>query len=166
MTSRRWTLDVVAAHPFLSGLPPAWLDRLAERAHPVVWTRGERLFQQDGPADRFWLIRNGVVALDFRVRGRDLVIENIGAGSVVGWSWLFPPYRWHFGAVAAEPSDGIEFDAVAVRRLMEDDDPLGRELTARFMRVVLDRLNAARIRLHDGYEDQPDEGPPQPPEFG
>lgn len=156
MMSQRWTLDVVAAHPFLSGLPHSWLELLAAQAYPATWDAGQRLFGQDEPASRFWLIRTGTVALDFRVAGRDdIVIETIGAGSVVGWSWLFPPYRWQFGAMGAEPGDGIEFNGVGVRRLMEDDDALGRELTARFMRIVLDRLHAARARLHDLYRDGP-----------
>jgi hypothetical protein len=98
------------------------------------------------------------------VGGRgDVVIETIDAGSVVGWSWMFPPYRWHYGAVANEQGEAIEFDAVSVRRLMEDDDALGRELTARFMRVVLDRLQTARVRLHDLYHDLPPDGSPTQP---
>jgi CRP/FNR family cyclic AMP-dependent transcriptional regulator len=159
MMSRRWTLDVVAAHPFLTGFPGSWLERLAARARPVAWDAGQRLFVQDDPAVNFWLVRAGRVALDLHVAGRgDVVIETIDAGSVVGWSWMFPPYRWHYGAVAKEHGEAIEFDAVGVRRLMEDDDALGRELTARFMRVVLDRLHTARARLHDLYQDVPPDG--------
>lgn len=40
---------------------------------------------------------------DFHVPGRgDVGIETIAAGSVPGWSWLFPPYQWQFGAVVVE----------------------------------------------------------------
>ena len=31
-----------------------------------------------------------------------VVIETIETGEVVGWSWLFPPYRWHFDARALD----------------------------------------------------------------
>ena len=78
-------------------------------------------------------------------------IETIGAGGVLGWSWLFPPYRWQFGAVAVQRSTAVEFTAEGVRRLMESDDRLGRQLTARFMSVVVDRLQASRVRLLDLY---------------
>ncbi|MFC3501967.1 cyclic nucleotide-binding domain-containing protein [Micromonospora krabiensis] len=146
------TLDVLRAHPFLAGLPEAWLPPLASYARPVVWHPGHRLFRAEQPAERFWLVRGGQVTLDFAVPGRgDVEIETIGAGGVLGWSWLFPPYRWQFGAVAGQRSTAIEFTAAGVRRLMESDDALGRQLTSRFMSVVVDRLHAARCRLLDLY---------------
>jgi hypothetical protein len=64
---------------------------------------------------------------------------------VRGCSWLFPPYRWQFGAVAAQRSTAVEFTAQGVRRLMESDDALGRQFTTRFMSVVVDRLHAAGV---------------------
>ncbi|MEU9509674.1 cyclic nucleotide-binding domain-containing protein [Micromonospora sp. NPDC048170] len=146
------TLDVLRAHPFLAGLPEPWLPRLAGHARPVVWHPGHRLFRAGRPAERFWLVRTGRVALDFEVPGRgDVEIETIGPGGVLGWSWLFPPYRWQFGAVAVQRSTAVEFTAEGVRRLMESDDALGRQLTTRFMSVVVDRLHAARGRLLDLY---------------
>ncbi|OKI66861.1 cyclic nucleotide-binding domain-containing protein [Micromonospora sp. CB01531] len=145
-------LEMLRAHPFLAGLPPEWLPPLTGHARPVVWHPGHRLFRAGQPAERFWLVRGGEVALDFPVPGRgDVGIETIGAGGVVGWSWLFPPYRWQFGAVAVRRSLAVEFQAAGVRRLMESDDALGRQLTTRFMSVVVDRLQASRVRLLELY---------------
>lgn len=158
------TLDLLTAHPFLAGLPERWLERLSFQAHPVVRNTGQRMFHEGYRADHFWLLRSGRVALDFRVPGRgDVTIDTIGAGGVLGWSWLFPPYRWHFGAVAVEQTFAIEFQASGVRRLMQDDDALGRDLTTRFMAVVVDRLQAARVRLLDLYEYPAHEFPPTVP---
>src|SRR4029453_10809983 len=105
--------------------------------------RGPGLCRAGQPAERFWLVRSGEVALDFPVPGRgDVGIETIGPGGVLGWSWLFPPYRWPVGGVAVQRSTAVEFTAEGVRRLMEADDALGRQLTTRFMSVVVDRLQA------------------------
>jgi CRP/FNR family transcriptional regulator, cyclic AMP receptor protein len=146
------TFDLLTEHPFLAGMPPPWLERLSSYGRPAYRHGGRRLFHEDRAAERFWLLRSGRVTLDFHVAGRgDIMIETIGAGSVVGWSWLFPPYRWHFGAVAAEPVHAVEFDAAGVRRLMADDAELARELDQRFMAVMLDRLQAARRRLVELY---------------
>ena len=146
------TLDLLTTHPFLEGLPASWLERLSYQAKRNVHHAGSRLFREGGPADRFWLIRDGRVALEFNVPGRgDIVIEQLGPGSVLGWSWMFPPYRWHFGAVAAEQTLAIELDGRGVMRLCGDDAALGYELTKRFSAVLIDRLQAARMRMVELY---------------
>ncbi len=57
-------------------------------------------------------------------------------------------------------STAVEFTADGVRRLMESDDAFGRQLTTRFMSVVVDRLHAARGRLLDLYGYSPVALPP------
>jgi CRP-like cAMP-binding protein len=142
----------LAGHRFLAGLSDAHLDRLAPLARPVTFQQDERLFREDGPAEEFWLVRSGRVALDVHVAGRgDVRIETIGDGAVVGWSWLFPPYRWHFGAVTLAPTEAIRFDAAGTREAMRADDAFGRELVTRFMTIVVDRLQHTRLRLLDLY---------------
>jgi CRP-like cAMP-binding protein len=150
--------DQLVLHPFFGDLPAGPLRRLAVHGRPMMRHTGHRLFREEGPADRFWLLRSGVVALDFHVPGRgDVVIERVGAGNVVGWSWLLPPYRWTLGAIVAEDCHAIEFDAVRVRSLISEDPDLGRELTARFLAVMGSRLQAARHRLVElyAYPDRP-----------
>jgi CRP-like cAMP-binding protein len=110
------------------------------------------VFSEDTPADRFWLIQRGRVNLDTHVPGRgDVVVETLGPAAVLGWSWLFPPYRWHFGAVAVENTLSIELDGPGVRQLCARDPALGYELSTRFMQVMVDRLQATRLRLLDLY---------------
>jgi hypothetical protein len=70
---------------------------------------------------------------------------------VLGWSWLSPPYRWHFGSTAMEPTLTVVFDADEVRRLCARDPVIGYELHRRFMAVVVDRLQNTRMRLLDLY---------------
>ncbi|MDG4766847.1 cyclic nucleotide-binding domain-containing protein [Solwaraspora sp. WMMD406] len=153
------TIDLLDSHPFLAGLPRPWLERLSYQARPGVRHSGQRIFQEGHRADRFWLLRSGQVALDFHVPGRgDVGIETIAAGSVLGWSWLFPPYQWQFGAVAVDRTLMIEFDAAGTRRLISQEEALGRELTTRFMQVVVDRLHAARSRLMELYGYPPGPG--------
>jgi CRP-like cAMP-binding protein len=149
MTSTR---TLLAEHPFLDGLASSSLDRLAAYAHPVYRDRGHRLFAAGRPAVHFWLLRTGRVALDLDTPGRgEVVIETLGPGAVLGWSWLFPPWQWQFGAVVVEPVRTIEFSAAGVRHLMADDPQIGYELNCRFMAVMLDRLQATRTRLLDLY---------------
>jgi CRP/FNR family transcriptional regulator, cyclic AMP receptor protein len=144
--------DLLAAQPFLDGLSAHHLERLSYLSSRSVFHARNRVFAEGGRADRFWLINRGRVNLDTHVPGKgDMVLETLGAGAVLGWSWLFPPYRWHFGAVAIETTFTLSLDGPGVRRLCEEDHQLGYELTDRFMRVVVDRLQATRLRLLDLY---------------
>lgn len=146
--------DLLAAQPFLAGLGDEQLERLSHWSRKSVLHEGCRLFHEGGRADRFWLIREGYVNLDTYLPGRgNVVVETIGPGSVLGWSWLFPPYRWHFGAVVIEPALTMELDGAGVRRLCLEDPALGYDLTLRFMQVLVERLQSTRLRLLDLYTE-------------
>lgn len=144
----------ISAHPFFAALTGDQRAALAENGAAVRFSAGERLFDEGGSADRFWLIEDGSIALDMRVPGRgDQVIETLGAGTVLGWSWLHPPYRWHFGAVARLATAAIEFDAPAVLRRCDADPAFGYAALRLFTPVITGRLHATRLRLLDLYGD-------------
>jgi CRP-like cAMP-binding protein len=142
------TAAELATHQFLRGMSRHQLAVLADFASDVRYPARHRLFEDGGHASRFWLIRCGSVALDVNVPGQGLVrLETLGIGELLGWSWLFPPFRWAFGAVTADPVEVFEFDAQAVRACCAADPQLGYELTQRLARVVARRLEATRVRL-------------------
>ncbi|WP_405849040.1 cyclic nucleotide-binding domain-containing protein [Streptomyces niveus] len=132
----------------LNALPGQGRDRLMEFSRPVSFTAGTRIFEDRGPADRFWVIRTGAVNLDLRGHGREVgTVDMLGHGDLLGWSWLVPPYTWHLGAEAFSLVRADEFDARAVRALCNEDPVLGLALTRRVLEVVADRLQATRVRL-------------------
>ncbi|MEV4346491.1 cyclic nucleotide-binding domain-containing protein [Actinoplanes sp. NPDC049596] len=144
--------DLLAMHDFVADLPSGWLHRLAAAGRPVFLGAGRRLCREDAHADRFWLINSGAVVIDFHVPGRgDIVVERVGPGAPVGWSWMRPPARWRFGAVVAEDVHAVELDAKRVLTMIAEDAELGRELTGRMLAVVSARLQAARHRLIELY---------------
>ena len=144
----------LATHPFLHGMPGDQLAILAQAARDVTLPDRHRLFEDGGHASRFWLIQSGCVALDVNVPGQGRTrIETIGMGELLGWSWLFPPFKWAFGAAAATAVEAFEFDAPAVRDRCGADPALGNELNQRISEVLAKRLRATRIRLitRSGY---------------
>ena len=146
---------------FFAGLSPEQLRQLCEAGRPASYRPGERLFAEGGPADRFWLVETGSVALDLRVPGRgDQVIETLSGGSVLGWSWLHPPYRWQFGAVAREALDTIAFGGASVRTRCDADPAFGYAMLRLFVPVITDRLHATRLRLLDLYATPAQAGKP------
>jgi CRP-like cAMP-binding protein len=144
------TVDLLAAQPFLKGLTQHQLGLLAPLTTRTMFHAGNRIFREDTPAEQFWLISDGRVDLDSEVPGYDnLVLDTLAAGAVLGWSWMFPPYRWHFGAVATQTTYAVTFNAALVRALFQRDPGLGYELTTRLLQVMGDRLQASRRRLAD-----------------
>jgi CRP/FNR family cyclic AMP-dependent transcriptional regulator len=138
----------LATHPFLHGMSREQLAVLAGAASDVMFPAGRRLFEDGGHASHFWLIQSGHVFLDLHVPGQGRIkIESIGMGELLGWSWLFPPYQWTFGAVAATPVEAFELNAPTVRASCSSDPELGYDLTTRLARVVASRLQAIRVRL-------------------
>jgi CRP/FNR family transcriptional regulator, cyclic AMP receptor protein len=144
------TIEMLAEQPFLTGLTEYQLSRLAPLTSRSMFHADNRVFTQGTPAEQFWLITDGRVYLDAEVPGHDnLVLETLKPGAVLGWSWLFPPYRWHFGAVATSTTHTLTFNGPLVRALCQRDPALGYELTTRFLQVMGERLQSARHRLQE-----------------
>jgi CRP/FNR family transcriptional regulator, cyclic AMP receptor protein len=141
-------LSIIAAQPFLRGMEPGQVERLAKAARHVRVPSGSRLFEEGMTARNFWLIDAGLVALDAFVPGDGRVtIETLGRGDVVGLSWLQPPCQFRYGAITLQPLQAFEFDAADVRAACDADPVLGYALLTRFMAVAARRLQATRARL-------------------
>jgi len=139
---------LVAEHPFLQGMKPEHLAILTECAMLAEFKKDESIFREGDPANRFYLIRSGRVELEAGVKERDrILIQTIGPGDVLGWSWLFPPYNWRFDARAATPVKAIFFDGTRLREQCEEDAGFGYDVMKRTVEVVIKRLQAARKYL-------------------
>jgi CRP/FNR family cyclic AMP-dependent transcriptional regulator len=144
--------EVLEELPTFRGLDPAYLELIAGCGENRICEVGGYLAREGDPAETFFVIRHGRVALEVAAPGRGaLMIETLGEGAVVGWSWLFPPYRWSFDARALELTRTVVFDGACLRGKCEQDKELGYELMQRFARIMLDRLQATRLQLLDVY---------------
>jgi CRP/FNR family transcriptional regulator, cyclic AMP receptor protein len=137
----------VAAHPFLIGIDAHHIRLLADCAMRSHFEAGQVIFREGEAANRFYLIEHGRVVLESSTLGEPVKIEEIGDGDLLGWSWLFPPYAWHFSARALEDTTAIFFYGTALREYCEKDHSLGFELFKRMSVVMLRRLQAARQKL-------------------
>jgi CRP/FNR family cyclic AMP-dependent transcriptional regulator len=143
---------ILREHAFLRGLDPGYLTLLVGCATNVRFGAGEYLFREGDAADHFFLVRDGRVAIEIAGAPRgSIVVETVDPGDVVGFSWLFEPYRYQFDARAVEPTRAIALDGVCLRGKCEEDPSLGYDLTKRFARVFVGRLRATRVQLLDVY---------------
>ena len=136
----------------LTALPPPQRQNLLALAREVSFPEDARIFEAGGTADRFWVIRSGAVSLTQQVTAvQRVTVASLGAGDLLGWSWLFPPYRWDFGAEAFSPVRAHEFDAAAVLKLCEEDPQLGVVLVRSVAEILAHRLELTRGKLMEQY---------------
>jgi CRP/FNR family transcriptional regulator, cyclic AMP receptor protein len=140
-------LDLISdlrGHPFLRGLSEEHLQLLADVAIPITLESGKTVFRKGESANRFYLILKGKVAVQTRdAFGEELLVEELGAGDVLGWSWLFPPYQWRFDARPLIPTKAVFLHGSRLRDLCEENLDLGYDLVKRTAGVVVHRLQAA-----------------------
>ena len=146
-------MDVLVAElPAFAGLASQHIDLIAGCATNLHFDAGDRIFREGDRADVFYAIRRGAVALEVHVPTRgDVTIETLDDGDLLGWSWLFPPYRWSFDARALESTSVIVFDGACLRGKCDSDHELGYQLMQRIAQVIIERLQATRLRLLDVY---------------
>ena len=136
----------------LAGLAPEHLATLSGCTSVVRFEVGEEIFREGGPADTFYVLRSGSVALETYVPGRGPErLLTLHDQDVLGWSWLFPPYRWHLDARALQKVRALAVDGACLRGKIDADHDLGYELMRRFAGVVVNRLQATRFQLLDVY---------------
>ena len=104
------------------------------------------------PADAFYVIRDGAVALETAVPGRGpAVLHTVHDGELLGWSWLVPPYRTAFDARSLGTTHAIALDGACLRGKCEADPALGYDLMKLISTVFVERLHDTRLRLLDLY---------------
>jgi CRP/FNR family transcriptional regulator, cyclic AMP receptor protein len=154
--------NAVANHPFLEGMNPAHLRILAESAMFTRFEAGQVVFHEGEIANRFYLLQSGQVSVETRGGAQQVIsIQMLGPGDILGWSWLFAPYYWHFSACAVESTQAIFFYGTRLREICEQDREFGFELMRRVTGVLMRRLQMTlreSLRLANRPSGDPEAG--------
>ncbi len=143
---------ILREHPFFYGMADSHIQLIAGCSKNVRFDAGDVIFREGEPADQFYLVREGLVSVQLVIPHRGLTtLLTVGEGEVMGWSWLFAPYRWRFDARAQRPTHALAFDGKCLRAKCEEDHSLGYEIYKRFMQIVTERLESTRLQLLDLY---------------
>jgi len=135
-------------HPFFSALSPDQVEAFSSLARQVQFATGESIFRQREAAEGFFLIETGEINLEYELPGgKNVLIQKLGAGELLGLSWLFEPHRWEFSATAASAITAKFFSAADVHKQFERDPQLGYKLMEAIARVLTERLQATRHKL-------------------
>jgi CRP-like cAMP-binding protein len=144
--------QLLAEAKAFNGMSSEHLELIAGCAQNETFAEGAYLMREGDPANRFYVVRLGRVALEIFVPERGaFTLETVEGGDLVGWSWLTPPFRVHLDARAVGSVHVVAFDAACLRGKADDDPVLGYELMRRFIPVIVERLQATRVRMLDVY---------------
>lgn len=152
LASREALQEIANTHPFLRGIASDDLDIMLKEASIVEFQQGETIFREGGYADKFYLIHRGKVTLEAHTTEKEIPIQTIEAGDVLGWSWLFPPFSWHFQARALEQTTALQLNGAHILVASEKDDKLGHALMKRVVQIVIHRLQEARQKLIEAHK--------------
>jgi CRP-like cAMP-binding protein len=143
---------ILREHPFFATFTPAQTALVAGCGRNRKFDAAQYLFHEGDPADEFFLVRHGRVALEIAAPGQaPVVFATLGEGELVGASWLAPPYRWDLDARAVDLTRVVGIDAACLRGKFESDHDLGYEMMKRFLPVLVKRLHATRLQMLDVY---------------
>ncbi len=153
------TLEPILAEvEVFRGMKPEHLAHMSGCASNVRYEAGEFAGRAGDPADKFWIVRQGRLALEIFVPGRGAItIGTMSEGDVVGFSWLLPPYELRFDIHALAASRALMFDGRCLRGKCVTDPEFGHELLSRFARIMVNRIEAMSLQLMDVYGDHPTE---------
>lgn len=142
----------IARHPVLRALPAEHIALIVSFASVQQHAAQARIFVHDQNADAFYIVHSGQVTIEVpSLGGEPLAIQTLGPDSILGWSWLLPPYRWLFDARAAVASTVVAVDGKRLRDACEQDPALGYRILKLFAALMAERLNAARVTAMKHY---------------
>lgn len=136
----------------LKGLDPDSISLLEAHARIVSFQPGELVMTQGLEAKSFYVIRRGRVMIEMSSGSSGVIpIQSLSEGDLMGWSWILPPYRWHFDGRAVELTRAVEFDGVRLRSLGEENPRFGYSLLKVIARLMLGRVQATQLQALDVY---------------
>lgn len=126
------------------GLDACGVERLAALGRTRSLGAGEYLFLLGDNADDFYLVIRGTMELCFpmSLRGavKDISVESVGQGEILGWSALVKPYRFTLSARAAQPSEVLAFARRELLTLFQSEPAVGYAFLTKLSEVVGLRL--------------------------
>ncbi len=144
--------DELAEHPFLRGMNENDLKGLGDHPKKIKFEAGQLVFREGAQATGFYLVQYGQIALETHLKDSgNILLQSVGDGDLLGWSWLFSPYQSHFDARAIEQSAAIYIDGDFMRQYCEARPEFGCEFYKRISQIISKRLQAAQRQISEFY---------------
>ncbi len=139
------------AHPFVAEFTPAHTARIAALAKPVRFEAGQVIFREGDSHSVFYLISDGMVALELELPRQVLRVQTLYAGDELDWSAVLPQAGKHFQARALRHTTAFALEGNELLASFKADTEFGLAFMLRLMGVVSERLRHTELQLLDTY---------------
>lgn len=145
-------VEILSAHPVFGKFDAETLELIAGCARNEHFRAGERIFAEDDPAEKIYLLRHGDAAVEIAAPERaPIIVETLHPGDVLGWSWMVPPYRHMSDARALTEIRAVSLGADCVRKKCDENPALGYQMFRHLLPHMALRLRTLRLQLLDLY---------------
>jgi len=134
------TRNLLADIDLFTGLTPAQLDWIAQRAHRRVFEAGRNLMTIEQPGEAVYIILHGTVKIHVEQNQRDVILSILGAGDLLGEMSLIDSVGRSASAVTLEDSLLLWMDKVTFYYILDNFPAVARNLV---------KILSARVRLSD-----------------
>src|SRR5215208_1215725 len=134
------TRNLLADIGLFTGLTPAQLDWIAQRAHRRVFEAGRNLMTIEQPGEAVYIILHGTVKIHVEQNERDVILSILGAGDLLGEMSLIDSVGRSASAVTLEDSLLLWMDKVTFNSMLDNFPAVARNLV---------KILSARVRLSD-----------------
>jgi CRP-like cAMP-binding protein len=150
-----FTAESLPEHPLFADLSIPFRHILAECAMRADFEAGDRVVEAGQPANCIYLVIRGSIDLETPEAQAPARVQTIDAGDILGWSWLFPPYFWHFNAMARESTQTIFFYGSRLRQQCDRNHDFGYEFIKGMSQILITHLQVDRERWIEAAQETP-----------
>jgi CRP-like cAMP-binding protein len=130
--------DTLTQSSLARGMPPDAIALLADRSTLLERARGDELYDEDAPARSLFLIIRGVIKLVRELEtGREVIIELVGPGEVIGEAALADDARHDTRAVCLHPAVVVSIPREEVHAFIRQNPEAARNVIALLHRSLL-----------------------------
>ena len=155
--------ETIRMYSFFSGLSNEQIIYLANVAEIIDFEKGQYLIEEEKPLEKFFIVIEGEVAITTKVpdperahdtskmitgeelESKEIQTSVIEGGNVFAWSAIIPPYIATANAKGLTSGKAIQFDALKLREIFEQDPKFGYLMTQKSAQLIRDRMKDLRI---------------------
>lgn len=152
-------VERLGAHEVFRYLTPRQVDVISNAAEVLTFAAGDTVYYMGTPATHLFVLLHGQVAL--RLPGREgvsLLIEQLGEGAMFGSCLCLDLDAYYLTAQCVSRVELLRIKATALRRLMEEDLPMGFALQTHISKVYFKRYVDTMKKLQSIVMSLPLEG--------